>query len=341
MPKAIALMSGGLDSVLAARVVQDLGVVVRGVVFDSGFFTLERPGIPPDSAEHPLLQRVAAVAAPAGIALERVDVSEAYLRMLLNPPHGYGASVNPCIDCKILFLRRAREMLAAWGGDFVITGEVLGQRPMSQNAQALKIIERESGCEGILLRPLSAQCLPPTRPEREGLVPRERLYGFQGRGRKPQLALAARLGITVFGQPAGGCVLTDAGFERRFRDWRKYAGPETVPTFEQMALLRLGRHFRLPQGGKVIVGRNAVENSWLQRYRGALPMVRASHHPGPIALVEENGDPQARRFASRAVARYADAEAGQDVVVAWEEAGGTLEESVAPLTDEELVAARL
>jgi len=341
-PIALALLSGGLDSLLAARVVKAQGIDVRGVVFDSGFFSLDLPGRRLNAAGelHPLLQRAEPAMAAADIPVELIDVSEAFFRMLLKPAHGYGSHLNPCIDCKILFLRRARERLAELGGDFLITGEVLGQRPMSQNSQALQIIERQAGVQDILLRPLSAKCLPPTKPEREGVVDRERLCDFSGRTRKPQMDLAARLGITDYSQPAGGCVLTEESFERRFQDWREHAPADRVPTFEQMVRLRLGRHFRLPGGGKIIIGRNARENDCLYQFRGDLPVVKAVEVPGPVALVEENGDPASRPFVLGAVARYADTAPGT-VAVEWQ-AGGQVEiKIVTPLCDEALSAVRI
>jgi tRNA-uridine 2-sulfurtransferase len=341
--RAIALLSGGLDSLLAARMVRDLGVDLQGVVFDSGFFSLEPPGQSRNATGelHPLLAKLAAPMAAAGIPVELVDVSEEFLRMLLQPAHGLGSHFNPCIDCKILFLRRARQLLAERGGDFLVTGEVVGQRPMSQNSQTLRTIERESGCQDILLRPLSAKLLPPTRAEREGLIDRERLYAFSGRTRKPQMELAARFGITGYAQPAGGCILTDEGFERRLRDHLAYAGRQQPPTFAQIARLRLGRHFRLPGGAKVIVGRDARENDYLLRYRENLTVIQTADVPGPVVLVEDTGDPAARPFAFGAAARYAGAAPGETVALEWTVGDQTSREYAAPLTDAELQAVRI
>lgn len=340
MPNAVALalLSGGLDSLLAALVVKSQGVEVRGVVFDTGFFSLDPPGTRVNASGelHPLLQCAEPVMSRAGIPVELIDVSGAFFRMLVRPAHGYGSHRNPCIDCKILFLRRARERLEEIGGQFLVTGEVLGQRPMSQNSQALHIIERDAAVADILLRPLSAQCLPPTRPEREGWVDRQRLCGMSGRTRKPQMELAARLGIAEYAQPGGGCVLTDAGFERRFLDWQKHDVENRVPTFIQMVRLRLGRHFRLPGGGKIIVGRNQRENDYLLKYREDWIVLKPSEVPGPVVLVDVNGDSETLDFAFGAAARYTDASAA-DVVVECAEGGkAPMQTRVAPLQDSEL-----
>lgn len=341
--KAIALISGGLDSLLAARVVRDQGVEVRAVVFDSGFFSLDPPGQAVNAAgePHPLLRHILGPMAAAGIPVDLVDLSSEYFRMLRHPAHGFGSHVNPCIDCKILFLRTAKARLAEWGGDFLVTGEVLGQRPMSQNAQTLRVIERDSGCQDLLLRPLSALNLPPTRAEREGWVDRAQLFAFSGRTRRPQVELAARLGLTEYAQPAGGCVLTDEGFARRWQDWVSRLPEDALLRFPQVVRLRLGRHFRLSGGGKVIVGRNARENEHLLRYREDLPWVESRDRPGPVVLVEGNGDAEVRDFALGAAARYADAPRGTQVALEWHEGDAVSRVTAAALSDEELAAVRL
>jgi len=342
-PKALALISGGLDSLLAARVVRDLGVDVTGVTFDSGFFHLGQPGSRTDAEGrvHPWVARVEDVAAQARIPLEIIDVSREFFQMLLNPAHGYGSHVNPCIDCKILFLCRARERLAEIGGDFLITGEVSGQRPMSQNLTALDLIERRSGCHDILLRPLSAKVLAPIRPEREGLVDRERLYGFSGRTRKPQLALAAQLGITEFAQPAGGCVLTEEAFGLRFADFRKHTELVGEIDHAEVTRLRLGRHFRLASGAKVIVGRNEAENDWLEREHGKWGMAFPHVCKGPVGLISPGHQALEREFLLGAVARYSDAPRGERVDLEWTDESGLQILQGAALSDEVLQAVRI
>jgi tRNA U34 2-thiouridine synthase MnmA/TrmU len=342
-PKALALISGGLDSLLAARVVRDLGVDVTGISFDSGFFHLGQPGSRTDAGGHmhPWVARLENVAAQARIPLEIIDVSREFFQMLLNPAHGYGSHVNPCIDCKILFLSRARQRLAELGGDFLITGEVSGQRPMSQNLTALDLIERRSGCHDILLRPLSAKVLAPIRAEREGLVNRDRLYGFSGRTRKPQLELAAQLGITEFAQPAGGCVLTEEVFGLRFADFRKHTDLTQAVSHAEITRLRLGRHFRLGSGAKVIVGRNEAENDWLERERGNWGMVFPHTCKGPVGLISSPWTPADRDFLFGAVARYSDAPRGEQVELEWTQAGSVEILSAVAINDEVLLAARI
>ncbi|NTV53660.1 MAG: hypothetical protein HGA76_11715 [Candidatus Firestonebacteria bacterium] len=343
VPKALALLSGGLDSLLAARVVRDLGVDVTGVTFDSGFFHLGAPGTRTDAAGsvHPWVARAENVAAQAGVPLEIIDVSRDYLSMLLHPPHGYGAHVNPCIDCKILFLRRARQRLLELGGDFIITGEVAGQRPMSQNRSALDVIERFSGCQDILLRPLSALCLAPIRAEREGLIARERLLGFSGRTRKPQMALAEKLGIVEYAQPAGGCVLAEAHFAGRFADFRKHWEADKKIGHEDITRLRLGRHFRLASGAKVIVGRSESENDWLEQARGEWGMAFPQTCKGPVGLLSHPEDAAGREFLWRAVARYSDAPRGEVVALEWHTTDGLQIVSASALSEETLLAVRI
>lgn len=336
-PKAIALISGGLDSTLAARAVREQGIEVLGLGFDHGF--LSPPVLDRELPAHMLAMQKSAAA--AGIPLEIIDVADDFIRTLLKPRHGYGSAVNPCIDCKILFLRKARECLEARGHDFLITGEVLGQRAMSQNAQTLRLIEKASGCEDLLLRPLSALCLQPIKAEREGLVDRSRLFAFTGRNRKPQIELAARWGIQDYPQPAGGCILTDQGFARRFRDFRQHLPEPPAITRAQIARLRLGRHFRLAAGGKVIVGRNERDNELLLQFRENLALARTAEHAGPVALVEENGDAAVKAFALAAVARYSDAPKDRPVRVAWEQDGIITEALCLPLGDAELAEVRI
>jgi len=342
-PKALALISGGLDSLLAARVVRDLGVDVTGVSFDSGFFHLGEPGMRTDpwGRVHPWVANVEAVAVQARVPLEIIDVSEEYQRMLLAPAHGYGGNVNPCIDCKILFLRRARRRLEKLGGGFLITGEVAGQRPMSQNRPALDMIEKLSGCRDLLLRPLSALVLEPTLPEREGWIDRQRLYGFSGRTRKPQMELAAALGITHYAQPAGGCVLTDEGFARRFADFRRHAAPDQGLTHLDMTRLRLGRHFRLVSGAKMIVGRNESENDWLENCRGDWGMVFPHTVKGPVGLISAPWTEADREFVLGAVARYSDAPRGERAALEWTDERGAVVVDAVALSDEKLKAVML
>ena len=220
--------------------------------------------------------------------VELVDLSAGYLELLRNPSHGFGKNFNPCIDCKIMMLRKAKELMKTYGTSFLITGEVLGQRPMSQRRDTLNLIERDAECRDILLRPLSARLMTPTMPEREGLVDRDRLYTFSGRGRKPQIALARELGITDFPAPAGGCVLTDPNLAariRRFYEGLFLIGKEEI-TASDIRLLLLGRQFRPPGGHWLVLGRNEQENERLAELRETDDwLLHMPERPGPTALL--------------------------------------------------------
>ncbi|MDY6852767.1 MAG: tRNA 4-thiouridine(8) synthase ThiI, partial [Thermodesulfobacteriota bacterium] len=235
------IFSGGLDSILSALVLMDQGVETRLLTFATPFFGADK-----------------AMASGRAIGLEPkvVDLTELHLKMLQNPKHGYGRYMNPCIDCHALMFKQAGEIMTGEGGDFLFSGEVLGQRPKSQTRQALQIVAKESGFGQVILRPLSALALPRTRMEETGLVDRKRLLGFSGRSRKPQMELASRLGIKDYPAPAGGCLLTDPVFSRRLKELTAHDSPLEA---RKVKLLNLGRHFRLPGGGKLIVGRNKNE----------------------------------------------------------------------------------
>jgi tRNA U34 2-thiouridine synthase MnmA/TrmU len=239
--------------------------------------------------------------------------------MLKKPKHGFGSNMNPCIDCHALMVQTAGAVMRGEGFDFVFTGEVLNERPMSQNKRALKVVEKGSGCEGYLLRPLSAKLLDETIPEKEGKVDRERLLDLHGRSRKPQIALARKYGVTVYAQPAGGCLLTDPGFSKRLRDLRDQEGLDEV---RNIHLLKIGRHFRLPSGRKVIVGRNEVENKKLEdlAYAGDA-LLDPRGIPGPTVILPGGGSDTDLMEAARACARYSDARRGETVTVECERNG--------------------
>lgn len=240
--KALALISGGLDSALAARLIQNQGVDVTGLNFVIPFCAAGK-----EALSH------------LGIGIKYIDIKEAFLGLLKNPRYGFGANMNPCIDCKILMLKKAKGLMQEFGAGFIITGEVLGQRPMSQHRQALEIIEKESGLAGLILRPLSAKLLPETIPAKEGWVKAEALLAFSGRTRKPQMALAKELNITEYPNPAGGCLLTDPEFTRRLKETMAHQ----ELNIDNIDLLKIGRHFRLAVHTKLVVGRDEKENGAL------------------------------------------------------------------------------
>ena len=306
--RAIGLLSGGLDSTLAARVLLEQGIDVVGLHYSTGFCmndhrrALARPGEDPRRMRNEGLR----AGADLGIPIEVLDAGEAYLRMVLNPKHGYGRFANPCIDCRIFMIHGAAEYMREHGGDFVFTGEVLGQRPMSQHMQALRTVERECGIEGFLLRPLSAQHLAPTVPEQRGWVDRERLLSISGRSRKEQMALGERFGITDYPQPSGGCCfLADENFARRFHDKRLHTPPDDLKR-EELILLKVGRHFRLSKDVKIIVARDESENQFLSRFDRPGWRFEALGCGSPLTIVEGDPDPDLRRLIAAITARYSD-----------------------------------
>lgn len=283
---------------LAAAVLREQGIEVTGVVLITPFFGAERARQAAGHLGLPLLER---------------DLTEAYYPLLVIPPHGFGKQHNPCIDCHILMLREAAALMEARGYDFLFTGEVLGQRPMSQHRGALNLVARESGCPELVLRPLSARLLPPTRPELMGWVDRERLLDFSGRGRKRQMELASRYGITQYPSPAGGCLLTDPGYASRLKELLAHS---PRPSRRDLELLKWGRHFRLPGGAKVVVGRTHTENEAIS---GLLSpgdlVVRVQGYPGPLVLVPDASNLTGAAEAAALAASYSDAPEGREVTV--------------------------
>jgi len=279
--KAIALLSGGLDSSLAVKLMIDQGIEVVAINFTSPFCNCT-----PKSAGCKHQARL--IAEQLGVEIHMLPKGMDYLAMVKNPPHGHGRGSNPCIDCRIYMLRKVKEQMASIGASFVITGEVLGQRPMSQHKKAIQIIEKESGLEGLILRPLSAGLFPPTVPEQKGVVDRKELLSLSGRTRRPQIDLADKLGIKDYPCPAGGCLLTDPIIAARLRDLFNF-----MPDFDMsdIHLLKIGRHFRLSPDLKIVLGRDRAENERIKIHmkQGAVfiepvnfrgPSVIASRFPG-------------------------------------------------------------
>jgi len=289
--KAVALMSGGLDSMLATKVIEKLGIEVYGINFYTGFCITEQrrrvDGAKSAASKKKLENAALKSAAEIEIPVEIVDISEEYLKMVTNPRHGYGSNVNPCIDCRIHMLREAHKYMQKIGAQFIVTGEVVGQRPMSQHRNTMGMIEKEAGVAGLVLRPLSAKLLEPTIPEKTGLVDREALYAIGGRGRNPQMKLARELGIAVFPNPGGGCCfLTDQTYAERFFDLMKHREQKTL-TMEDVVRLRLGRHFRIKETHKIIIGRNEAENDLIEKYAGEnMAIIKATVEKGPVGLIE-------------------------------------------------------
>ena len=306
--KAIGLLSGGLDSTLAAKVLLEQGIEVVGIHYSTGFCMNDhrRAMARPDEEPRRMRNEGLRAGADLGIPIEVLDAGEAYLRMVLNPKHGYGKRANPCIDCRIFMIHGAAEYMREHGGDFVFTGEVLGQRPMSQHMQSLRLIEKECGIPGLLLRPLSAGHLPPTIPEQRGWVDRERLLSISGRSRKEQMARSAAWGISDYPQPSGGCCyLADENFARRFHDKKEHTSADDIRR-EEMILLKVGRHFRLSPQVKIIVARDEGENHFLSRFQATGWRFEALDCGSPITLVEGEPDQDLKRMIAAITARYSD-----------------------------------
>ena len=295
--KAIALLSGGLDSTLAAKVVMEQGVELEALNFLTVFCTCTHRG------ESCLASQKAVDS--LGIPLRVFNVSEEYLDVVKHPKHGYGRNVNPCIDCRIFMLKKTKTYMEGVGASFVVTGEVLGQRPMSQRRDAMRLIENEAGLEGFVLRPLCAKFLPASIPEKEGWVDREKLLNMQGRSRKPQIRLADHFGIRDYPCPAGGCLLTDPGFSMRLRDLMLYQ-----PDFSlnDVHLLKVGRHFRLSPKLKLIVGRKEEENQIIRTFaREDDILLKLSSFLGPLSLLRGDFDQGEIEKAASITARYSKA----------------------------------
>ncbi len=291
---ALALFSGGLDSTLACRVVMAQGIKVVAVKFITPFFGYD------------LLQMqdeyIRRIKDSAGIDVILKDVTVPYLELLKNPAHGFGKHFNPCIDCKIFLLSEAKKMMPEIGASFLVTGEVVGQRPMSQRRDTLRIIERDSGCEGLLVRPLCARNLEPTRPELEGLIDREQLLAFSGRNRRPQMELAEHFSISDYPSPAGGCILADPVLSRRIQEYYE-TRKKIIP--EDILLMMVGRQIRLPSGGWLVVGRNEAENIRIEKLRLSDDwLLEPKDIPGPSAILRYSSTGEDLETAAAVVVRY-------------------------------------
>lgn len=293
--KALALLSGGLDSTLAVKVMLEQGIEVEALNFTSPFCTCT-------SKSAGCTSEAVRVATEFDIPIKVMTKGLDYLEIVRNPRHGYGKGLNPCVDCRIYLLRRARKYLVEAGADFIITGEVLGQRPMSQRRNTLRLIEKESGLEGLLLRPLSAKHFAPTIPEREGWVDREKLMNIQGRSRKAQILLAEELDVTNYPCPGGGCLLTETAFVPKIRDLFDHSGDLNLRDFR---LLRIGRHFRIGPRTKVIIGRNEGDNRLLeQNLQHGEALLRWTDGGSPLGIVTGEVTDELIDTASRILLRY-------------------------------------
>jgi tRNA-uridine 2-sulfurtransferase len=288
--KALSLFSGGLDSILAVKLIERQGIDVKGIFLETPFFSSKK---------------ALTYSEYSGLPLKVIDITDDYIDMLLKPKYGYGKGLNPCIDCHIFMLRVVGSMLQQEGASFIVSGEVLGQRPMSQNLRSLMTISKESGFSDLIIRPLSAQRLHESLPEKTGWVKRGELPGFSGRSRRPQIELAGRLGIKNYPAPAGGCLLTDRAFSRRLRD---LISASAVLERRDIELLKWGRHFRIEKETKLIVGRNKRENEIISSLAVKNDIVLTDDsYPGPTVLASKNISADGLRLATSIAASYSNA----------------------------------
>jgi tRNA U34 2-thiouridine synthase MnmA/TrmU len=321
---------------LAVRVIQQQGIQVEGLNFYTGF-CVEGHTHAIRKQDKPKRNNALWSAEQLGIKLHIMDTVEEYKEVLLHPKHGYGANLNPCLDCKVFMVKHAHDWMEKHGFDFIITGEVMGQRPNSQLKHKLPIVARESGAGGLLLRPLSAKLLPPTLPEQEGWVDREQLYGFNGRSRKPQMELAAQFGFHDYAQPAGGCCfLTDANYSAKLQDlWNTRRVRDY--TLDDIILLKIGRHLRPAPHYKLIIGREEGENNFLEGYRKQFIHLRVMGHEGALTLVDGEPTESDLQLAARIAARFSQGrDAGQVKIGIFYPHGREQLLSVAPLPVDEM-----
>ncbi len=323
--KVLVLLSGGLDSTLAVKAMLEQGVDVEAAIFTTPFCLCDK------CAAESAVKKF-------GIKAHTVFLGKEYLDLVTDPPHGYGSRMNPCIDCRILMLRKAKELAQKIGAECVVTGEVLDERPFSQTKRSMERIEKEAGMEGEILRPLSAKLLPETEAEKSGLVDREKLFSIRGRRRLPQMSLAKEWGINDYPCPSGGCLLTDPRFADRLREFLKHNERLEI---DDISLLRIGRHFRV-DGCKIVVGRNEEENNRLlsiarQRKR---PYLEVVGYMGPITVLEDGCPDKVVKKAAEITVRYSDAAEGVEVDVKYvAEKVKTLAASAA--SDEEIELLRI
>ncbi len=320
--KCLALVSGGMDSQLAAKLISDQGIEVIGVNFRTGFISED------DRKLYEEIER------NLGIEIRLLEVPEEdYLEIIKSPEHGYGSAMNPCLDCRILILKQAKKYMKEVSADFIITGEVLGQRPMTQRRDTLNLIQRESTLGDRLLRPLSAKMLSPTIPEKEGWVEREELLDIDGRSRKRQIELSKKYGIDHYSQPAGGCLLTEEEFGYRIQEVFQHKGKENT-TSRDLKSLKHGRHFRLPDGAKAIIGRDEEDNSNLEEFLSDYWSIEISDFPGPLTLVTRGASEKDVILAARLTGRYSQGRDEENLEANLEKNGKTKTLQIKPLDRE-------
>lgn len=327
-PKAIALYSGGLDSTLAILVMLRQGVEVTALTFLTHFGC--------DISDRSSCSKNPFKAAEQfGFTVKLCHLADKFIEIVKAPKYGHGKNMNPCIDCRILMLKEAKEFMKLTGADFIITGEVLGQRPMSQRKDTFPLIDREAGLEGYVLRPLTALNLKPTIPETQGLVKRELLYGFKGRSRKPQMALAEEFGLRDYPTPAGGCLLTDPIYSFRLKELLTHV-PD--PTIKEINLLRIGRHFRLSPYCKAVIGRDEKENTVIESLAEEGDyLLKVMDYGSPVTILTGNITERDIEYGASICARYSDGRRMPFVRVRIEKKGGNIDYRSAMPADDNLL----
>lgn len=316
--KAFVMLSGGLDSTLAAKVVLEQGIELVGINFVSIFCTCTSR----KKRESGCISEAVEAGKKLGIPVKTFPKGMDYFKVIENPKYGYGKGINPCIDCRIYMLKKAKELMPTFGATFIVTGEVLGQRPMSQRKHQLEIIERETGLEGLILRPLSAHLLPETLPEKAGIVDRKKLLDISGRTRKRQMELARALSINDYPCPSGGCLLTDKTFAKRLRDLFTYKRNYTM---NDLKLLKVGRHFRISPETKIIVGRNEAENRIIESLSEGYVCLKPMDVPGPSLILDGKFEDVTQEILSALLYRYSDVNGVQELKVILKDSDGVKE----------------
>ncbi len=339
--KAVALISGGLDSLLAVKVIQEQGIYVEGINFFTGFCVEGHThAIRNHDKEKPKRNNALWAAEQLGIKLHIIDVIDEYKNVLINPKHGYGTNMNPCLDCKIFMVQKAKQWIQENGFDFIITGEVLGQRPMSQTKSKFPIVAKQSGADDLLVRPLCAKNLEPSLPEREGWLDREKLGDLTGRSRKPQFAMAKKFGFDDFAQPAGGCCfLTDKFYSAKLVDLWQSNGHKNYE-LDDIMLLKVGRHIRPAQNFKLIIARDEGEGRFMQGYRKEFISVHPKTHKGSMALIDGILTHDNLELIASIVARYGQGKNAESVTLTIAQKNGeTHDLTVKPFNDDAQLAA--
>lgn len=319
---ALGVVSGGLDSLLATILLMQQQIKIEWIHFTSPFF---------DNSE--ICKKFAK---ELGINLKIVNLGKKYIKMLINPKYGYGRGLNPCLDCHIMMLKEAKKYAKKINADFIFTGEVVNERPFSQTKKALAIIEKESGLEGKILRPLSAKILPITEVEKMGLVDREKLLAIKGRRRDPQIKLAKEFGLKDYPHPSGGCILTQKEFAAKLEDLLRFKGRKINEN--DIKLLKIGRHFRFKKW-KIIIGRNKEENKILEKVKGIKLYV--PNYGSPITILERGATKEAIKKAAQLTARYSDAKNEESVLVKYKINRKWYEIIVTPISEEEKETLRI